>query len=75
MQFNPTVPINSNTLGYRKNPTIDDAIHCILFVIDSLSLEVFPEKILKKIKDIRQKANDLGSFLFSMSSQLSDSPA
>ncbi|XP_071079867.1 uncharacterized protein [Haliotis cracherodii] len=59
-QFNPTVPINSDCTGYNSSPSPDDKIHCIAFVIDGTTVDVFPEKILHAIKSLQQRINTKG---------------
>ncbi|XP_071079866.1 interferon-induced protein 44-like [Haliotis cracherodii] len=60
LQFNPTAPINSDCTGYNSSPSPDDKIHCIAFVIDGTTVDVFPEKILHAIKSLQQRINTKG---------------
>ncbi|XP_041353064.1 interferon-induced protein 44-like [Gigantopelta aegis] len=59
-QFNPSMPVSPEVTGYKKNPTLQDKIHVIAFVMDGCSVDVFPEKILTNIKATQQKANQRG---------------
>ncbi|XP_041353068.1 interferon-induced protein 44-like isoform X1 [Gigantopelta aegis] len=59
-QFNPSMPVSPEITGYKKNPTLQDKIHVIAFVMDGCSVDVFPEKILTNIKATQQKANQRG---------------
>ncbi|XP_067681003.1 interferon-induced protein 44-like isoform X2 [Haliotis asinina] len=58
--FNPAVSISPDTPGYKKTPKTQDIIHCVAFVIDGCSVDVFPDKILQNMKAIQQKANRRG---------------
>ncbi|XP_067682168.1 interferon-induced protein 44-like [Haliotis asinina] len=59
-QFNPAVPISPDSAGYKKSPILADKIHCIAFVLDGCTVDVFPDKILQTIKSIQQRANQRG---------------
>ena len=39
-----------------------EKIHCIAFVMDSCTLDVFPSKVLDTLKRLQQKANQRGMF-------------
>ncbi|XP_046567344.1 interferon-induced protein 44-like isoform X2 [Haliotis rubra] len=58
--FNPALSISPDTPGYKKTPKTQDTIHCVAFVIDGCSVDVFPDKILQNMKAIQQKANQRG---------------
>ncbi|XP_067680289.1 interferon-induced protein 44-like [Haliotis asinina] len=58
--FNPAVSISPDTPGYNKSPVTQDKIHCLAFVMDGCSVDVFPDKILQNMKAIQQKANQRG---------------
>ncbi|XP_046567350.1 interferon-induced protein 44-like [Haliotis rubra] len=58
--FNPAVSISPDTPGYNKSPVTQDKIHCVAFVMDGCSVDVFPDKILQNMKAIQQKANQRG---------------
>merc|ERR1711892_418354 len=49
--------IRPNMQGYNRNPTEDDKIHCVAFVVNALTVSMMEEGITKKIKDIRREAN------------------
>uniref|UniRef100_A0A8D0KLZ3 TLDc domain-containing protein n=1 Tax=Salvator merianae TaxID=96440 RepID=A0A8D0KLZ3_SALMN len=59
-QFNPSAAIAPNVLGYIKNPSLKDQIHCVAFIIDGSTVEILPENLEEKLKQIRQIANNLG---------------
>ncbi|KAJ7332561.1 hypothetical protein JRQ81_014741 [Phrynocephalus forsythii] len=58
-QFNSNEAMHPNAPGYIKSPSLKDQIHCLVFVIDASNVEILPEKIERKLKEIRQKANEL----------------
>ncbi|XP_046565381.1 interferon-induced protein 44-like isoform X5 [Haliotis rubra] len=58
--FNPSVPIRPDIPGYKKNPTLNDRIHCIAFVVDSTAIDVFPDKILQTFKAVQHRVNVQG---------------
>jgi len=49
--------IQQNMLGYNKNPTENDKIHCVAFVVNAKKFAFIDERIVKKIRDIREEAN------------------
>ncbi|XP_046567354.1 interferon-induced protein 44-like isoform X2 [Haliotis rubra] len=61
--FNPSVPIRPDIPGYKKNPTLNDRIHCIAFVVDSTAIDVFPDKILQTFKAVQHRVNVQGELL------------
>nr|XP_020670925.1 interferon-induced protein 44-like [Pogona vitticeps] len=58
-QFNPTIAMQSDSLGYVKCPSLKDQIHCAVFVIDGSKVEILPEMLEGKLREIRQKINKL----------------
>lgn len=59
-QFNPAAPLHSETLGYRKSPSVKDKIHCVAYVIDACKVSIMPTKLEEKLEAIRRKVNLLG---------------
>ncbi|XP_046567339.1 interferon-induced protein 44-like [Haliotis rubra] len=58
--FNPAVSISLDTPGYNTAPVTQDKIHCVAFVMDGCSVDVFSDKILQNMKAVQQKANQRG---------------
>ncbi|KAL8178416.1 UNVERIFIED_CONTAM: hypothetical protein K2H54_046399 [Gekko kuhli] len=56
-QFNSSSIIHPNAPGYIRNPTLKDQIHCVAFVIDGSKVEILPENLAAKLREIRRKAN------------------
>lgn len=60
LQFNPLVPFESDSAGYLKKPELKDKIHCVAFVIDSSTVDVMPDKVLKHMKDLQTRMTHRG---------------
>merc|ERR1712183_419565 len=43
--------------GYIKNPTEDDRIHCVCFVVSASAVSTMDPAVLDKFKAIRDEAN------------------
>jgi len=43
--------------GYIKNPTEDDRIHCVIFVVSASAVSIMDPAVLDKFKAIRDEAN------------------
>nr|XP_022300998.1 interferon-induced protein 44-like [Crassostrea virginica] len=56
-QFNPMVPVSSDTPGIMKNTDLDHKTHCVAFVIDASTADVMPDKVYKQMKDLQIKMN------------------
>ncbi|XP_073331975.1 interferon-induced protein 44-like [Pagrus major] len=59
-QFNPSVPLDSEALGYRKSPVLKDKIHCVAYVVDACKVSIMPTKLEEKLEAIRRKVNLMG---------------
>uniref|UniRef100_A0A8C8REE9 TLDc domain-containing protein n=1 Tax=Pelusios castaneus TaxID=367368 RepID=A0A8C8REE9_9SAUR len=59
-QFNPTATLRPDSPGYIKTPSLKDQIHCVAFVIDGGKIEILPEKLEDKLKQLRRKMNQFG---------------
>ena len=49
------MPISSEILGFKRNPTLNDRTHCVCIVIDGSTAGVLSEKILGQLKAIQSK--------------------
>uniref|UniRef100_A0A674JDN7 TLDc domain-containing protein n=1 Tax=Terrapene triunguis TaxID=2587831 RepID=A0A674JDN7_9SAUR len=54
LQFYAVRLISFNT------PSLKDQIHCVAFVIDGCKIEILPEKLEEKLKQLRRKVNQFG---------------
>ncbi|KAJ8341992.1 hypothetical protein SKAU_G00319200 [Synaphobranchus kaupii] len=59
-QFNPLVPLQPDSLGYRKHPALGDMIHCVVYVLDSCKVNILTPKFYEKLGEIRRKVNLMG---------------
>lgn len=59
-QFNPAATLRPDSPGYVKTPFLKDQIHCVAFVIDGCKIEILPEKLEDKLKQLRRKVNQFG---------------
>ncbi|XP_045169930.2 interferon-induced protein 44-like [Mercenaria mercenaria] len=56
--FNQNSPISPNAEEFRVNPTTQDKIHCVVFVIDASTLEAVSSIIVDKMKNFQRTMND-----------------
>ncbi|XP_046564052.1 interferon-induced protein 44-like [Haliotis rubra] len=59
-QFNPFTKLGPETRGYRKSPSFEDTAHCVVFVVDASTVDVFSDKILEVVKEFQESANARG---------------
>ncbi|XP_069009396.1 interferon-induced protein 44-like [Embiotoca jacksoni] len=59
-QFNPTAPLHSEALDFRKSPEIKDKIHCVAYVVDACKVAIMPAKMENNLAAIRRKVNLMG---------------
>ncbi|KAL3875143.1 hypothetical protein ACJMK2_038071 [Sinanodonta woodiana] len=59
-QFNPSSPITTDIPGFIDRPELKDKIHCVVFVLDGSTVDVFPQTILDKIKQVQIRMNKTG---------------
>uniref|UniRef100_A0A674JCC1 TLDc domain-containing protein n=1 Tax=Terrapene triunguis TaxID=2587831 RepID=A0A674JCC1_9SAUR len=45
-------------------PSLKDQIHCVAFVIDGCKIEILPEKLEEKLKQLRRKVNQFGMLYY-----------
>ncbi|XP_060629774.1 uncharacterized protein [Anolis sagrei] len=56
-QFNQAGPMQPTSPGYIKHPSLKDEIHCFVFIIEAPKIEILPDKLLEKLKTIKQRTN------------------
>ncbi|KAM7162381.1 LOW QUALITY PROTEIN: interferon-induced protein 44-like [Macrochelys suwanniensis] len=59
-QFNPAGTLRPDSPGYIKTPSLKDQIHCVAIVIDGCKIEILPEKLEDKLKQLRRKVSQFG---------------
>ncbi|GAA6213316.1 interferon-induced protein 44-like [Lates japonicus] len=59
-QFSPSAPLPDSAPGYKKHVTLNDKIHCVVYVVDTCKVSLLTQKMLDKFATIRKKTNQLG---------------
>ncbi|KAL3872712.1 hypothetical protein ACJMK2_035918 [Sinanodonta woodiana] len=54
-QFDGSSPLCTETPGFIHNPRIKDKVHCVMFIIDSSTVDVIHKSILDRIKDMQKR--------------------
>ncbi|KAL3875158.1 hypothetical protein ACJMK2_038086 [Sinanodonta woodiana] len=60
-QFNPSSPITTDIPCFIDRPELKNRIHCVVFVLDGSTVDVFPQTILDKIKQVQIRMNKTGT--------------
>ncbi|XP_060776875.1 interferon-induced protein 44-like [Neoarius graeffei] len=59
-QFNPVMPLRSDSLYFYEKPTLKDKIHTVVYVLDACKIKLLSEKMIKKLAALRTKAMRMG---------------
>jgi hypothetical protein len=62
-QLDPCGNISSDMPGFKKNPGLDDKIHCVAIVQDATIVDAMQDlspEVTKNIKDMQTVMNSLG---------------
>ncbi|XP_069566667.1 interferon-induced protein 44-like [Brachyistius frenatus] len=59
-QFNTSLPLLADAPGYKKEVTLNDIIHCVVYVVDTCKVSLLSQNMLDKFAVIRKKTNQLG---------------
>ncbi|XP_068192762.1 interferon-induced protein 44-like isoform X1 [Antennarius striatus] len=59
-KFTPGCPMKDSDPSYNACPTLEDKVHVLVSVIPASSLSILPEEVLKKMRDVRQAASEMG---------------
>ncbi|TKS86861.1 Interferon-induced protein 44 [Collichthys lucidus] len=59
-QFSPSNPLLADAPGYKQRVTLNDMIHCVVYVIDACKVSLLTANMLDKFAAIRKKTNQLG---------------
>ncbi|XP_036410397.1 interferon-induced protein 44-like [Megalops cyprinoides] len=59
-QFNPIVPLQAGSPGYRKCAGLEDRIHCVAYMIDACKVTLISQKLEEKLGSIRRRINLMG---------------
>ncbi|KAM9454448.1 interferon-induced protein 44-like [Clarias gariepinus] len=58
--FNPIKPIDKGDVKYNSDPSLNDKVHCLVSVLPADKISLMSDEVIKKMRDIREKARDLG---------------
>ncbi|XP_042357045.1 interferon-induced protein 44-like [Plectropomus leopardus] len=59
-QLIPSSPLQEDNPNFRKEATLNDVIHCVVYVVDTCKVSLLTQKMLDKFAVIRKKTNQLG---------------
>nr|XP_040056344.1 interferon-induced protein 44-like [Gasterosteus aculeatus aculeatus]XP_040056345.1 interferon-induced protein 44-like [Gasterosteus aculeatus aculeatus] len=59
-QLNPLTPLQVDSRGFKQQVTLNDVIHCLVYVVDTCKISLLSQKMLDKFATIRKKANAMG---------------
>ncbi|KAJ8395511.1 hypothetical protein AAFF_G00032450 [Aldrovandia affinis] len=59
-QFNPLSPLQPDAHALRRSVTLQDRIHCVVYVIESCKALLMSTKLKDKLMTIRKKVNQMG---------------
>ncbi|XP_034567195.1 interferon-induced protein 44 [Notolabrus celidotus] len=59
-KFTPAQPVRSETVGYVKKPSLQDQIHCVVFVVDASKILTYPKGLSTTFRQLREHICDLG---------------
>lgn len=60
LQFNTVKPITEEDPKYKKNPILNDRIHCLVAVLPANNVSLIDEDTIEQMRVVREKARDLG---------------
>ncbi|XP_030262659.1 interferon-induced protein 44-like [Sparus aurata] len=58
-KFNPR-PMTEDDPSYNPSPTLDDRVHVLVSVIPADSVSLLSEEVMKKLREVRLAASDMG---------------
>ncbi|XP_048020856.1 interferon-induced protein 44-like [Megalobrama amblycephala] len=59
-KFNPTAPFQPDEQKASKPASLQEKIHCVVYVIDATKISLMSDKLEEKLAAIRKKVNSLG---------------
>ncbi|XP_008327945.1 interferon-induced protein 44-like isoform X3 [Cynoglossus semilaevis] len=59
-KFVPDRPLTVGENGYNTDPTLEDITHVLVFVVPAGSISVLSENIVKKMREVRLAASEMG---------------
>ncbi|KAL3875301.1 hypothetical protein ACJMK2_038221 [Sinanodonta woodiana] len=58
-QFNPSSPITTDIPGFINRPELNDKVHCVVFVLDGSTVDVIPQSVFDKMKQVQIRMNKI----------------
>ncbi|KAJ8410245.1 hypothetical protein AAFF_G00202260 [Aldrovandia affinis] len=58
-KFQSEAPISPDTTGYRQAPTLEEKIHCVVFVLDACEVLFYSKSLKDQLKDLRSEISDM----------------
>ncbi|XP_030630440.1 interferon-induced protein 44-like [Chanos chanos] len=58
-QFNSSMPLQTESVYFRKSVELKDKIHTVAYVIDASKVKLLPDKMIEKFAALRRKANQM----------------
>ncbi|KAF4092092.1 hypothetical protein AMELA_G00017000 [Ameiurus melas] len=59
-KFQPDVPVTDAVSGYQANPSPNEQVHCVLFVLDAAKLTSYPSSLKDTLRKLQNTISDLG---------------
>ncbi|KAB5517143.1 hypothetical protein PHYPO_G00186020 [Pangasianodon hypophthalmus] len=59
-KFQPDVPVTDAVSGYKANPSLNEQVHCVLFVLDAFKLTSYPSSLKSTLRKLNTTISDLG---------------
>ncbi|KAF4097646.1 interferon-induced protein 44-like [Onychostoma macrolepis] len=59
-KFNPTAPFQPDEQKASRPASLQEKIHCVVYVIDTTKISLMSDKLQEKLASIRRKVNSLG---------------
>ncbi|KAI5627753.1 interferon-induced protein 44-like, partial [Silurus asotus] len=59
-KFQPDAPATDAVSGYRKNPSINEQVHCVLFMLDAYKLGSYPSSLKSTLRKLHTTTSELG---------------
>ncbi|XP_046729261.1 interferon-induced protein 44-like isoform X2 [Silurus meridionalis] len=59
-KFQPDAPATDAVSGYKKNPSINEQVHCVLFMLDAYKLGSYPSSLKSTLRKLHTTTSELG---------------
>ncbi|KAJ8277494.1 hypothetical protein GJAV_G00075770 [Gymnothorax javanicus] len=59
-KFNRDQPLTAEMVGYVKNPSAREKMHCVAFVVDSTKIDSYGQDMSSTFQQLREEISDLG---------------